>query len=95
MGRPAARKGDFHVCPRWTGKVPHVGGPILQGSPKTLVNNRPAARVGDLAFCIGPVDRVATGSSTVLIDNRRAARFGDRSAHGGWIVQGSGTVIIG
>ncbi len=95
MGRRAARLGDWHWCPRVTGKVPHIGGPIVAGSPTTRVDFRPAARVGDMAVCNGPPDRVAAGSATVTIDGRPAARQSDRCAHGGAIVQGSGTVIIG
>ena len=84
---PAARVGDNHVCPMVTGVVPHVGGPILPaGCPTVLIGNVPAARVGDLATCVGPPDAIAMGSPTVLIGNMMAARLGDPTAHGGAIV---------
>jgi len=32
MGKPAATISNFHICPKTTGTVPHVGGPIAGGS---------------------------------------------------------------
>ena len=95
MSKPAARIGDMHVCPRVTGNIPHVGGPIAMGSPNVLIGGLPAARVGDMAVCAGPPDKVAAGSSGVLINGKPAARLGDSTAHGGKIVVGSPTVLIG
>ena len=96
MGQPAARVGDMHVCPMVTGLVPHVGGPILPpGCPTVLIGFQPAARVTDLAVCVGPVDAIAKGSPTVLIGNLMAARLGDLTTHGGVIIQGDPTVLIG
>jgi uncharacterized Zn-binding protein involved in type VI secretion len=93
---PAARFGDMHTCPLVTGPVPHVGGPILPpGCPTVLIGFQPAARVTDLAACVGPPDSVAKGSPTVLIGNLMAARLGDLTVHGGVIVQGFPTVLIG
>lgn len=93
---PAARLGDMHACPMVTVLVPHVGGPILPpGCPTALIGGLPAARVGDLAACAGPPDVIAMGSFTVLIGGLPAARMGDMTAHGGVIVQGEPTVIIG
>lgn len=94
--KPAARITDMHVCPMVTGIVPHVGGPILPpGAPTVLVGNLPAARVGDMATCVGPPDSIVLGSMTVLIMNMPAARMGDVTAHGGSIVLGCPTVLIG
>lgn len=95
MSKPAARVGDFHTCPKRTGKVPHVGGPIVQGSPNVFIGGLPAARQGDMAVCIGPPDKIAGGSSSVFINGKPAARLGDDTAHGGVIVGGCGTVLIG
>ncbi|MDN3670818.1 PAAR domain-containing protein [Echinicola jeungdonensis] len=96
MGMPAARINDMHVCPMVTGTVPHVGGPIMPpGEPTVLIGGMPAARVGDMAICTGPPDTVAMGSSTVLIGGMPAARLGDSTAHGGTIVIGEPTVLIG
>ncbi len=96
MGQPAARLGDMHVCPMVTGVVPHVGGPILPPCcPTVLIGGMPAARVGDLATCVGPPDVIAMGSFTVLIGGQPAARMGDLTAHGGTIVMGFPMVLIG
>ncbi len=96
MGQPAARITDMHVCPMTTGPVPHVGGPILPpGAPTVLIGNLPAARASDMATCVGPPDTIAMGSATVLIANMPAARMGDSCAHGGTIVLGFPTVLIG
>jgi len=93
---PAARITDMHTCPMVTGVVPHVGGPILPaGCPTVLIGMLPAARVGDMAVCVGPPDVIAKGSATVIIGNMPAARIGDQTAHGGVIVVGCPTVIIG
>lgn len=96
MGQPAARMTDMHVCPMVTVLVPHVGGPILPPCcPTVLIGSLPAARVGDLATCVGPPDVIALGSFTVLIGGQPAARMGDLTAHGGTIVLGWPTVLIG
>ncbi len=96
MGAPAARVTDMHVCPMVTVLVPHVGGPILPtGEPTVLIGGMPAARVGDMATCVGPPDSIIIGSSTVLIGGMPAARMGDSTAHGGTIVAGLPTVLIG
>ncbi len=92
----AARAGDMHVCPMVTGTVPHVGGPALPpGAPTVLIGGMPALRVGDMLTCVGPPDTVLAGSGTVLIANMPAARLGDSTAHGGSIVAGCPTVMIG
>ena len=92
----AARITDMHVCPMVTGLVPHVGGPITgPGVPTVLIGGMPAAVLGDIVTCVGPPDTIAMGSSTVLIGGKPAARMGDTTAHGGQIVLGLPTVIIG
>jgi hypothetical protein len=60
-----------------------------------LIGNLPAARVGDMAVCVGPPDKVSAGSSGVMINGKPAARLGDSTAHGGKIVVGCPTVLIG
>jgi uncharacterized Zn-binding protein involved in type VI secretion len=93
---PAARITDMHVCPQVTVLVPHVGGPILPpGCPTVLIGGLPAACMGDPATCVGPPDAIVKGSMTVLIGGRPAARMGDNCAHGGTIVAGFPTVMIG
>lgn len=92
----AARAGDMHVCPMVTGVVPHVGGPVLPpGCPTVLIGSMPAARMGDMCTCVGPPDVIAKGSATVLIGSMPAARMGDMTAHGGSIILGCFTVMIG
>lgn len=79
-----------------TPPVPHVGGPISgPGAPTVLIGNLPAARVGDMAVCVGPPDSIVKGSATVLIAGVPAARMGDTTAHGGTISIGLPTVMIG
>lgn len=95
MGKPAARITDMHTCPMVTGLVPHVGGPIVKGAPTVLVGKLPAARVGDTASCVGPPDVIAMGSPTVIIAGQPAARLGDTTVHGGVIVIGAPTVLVG
>lgn len=96
MGQPAARTTDMHVCPLVTGTVPHVGGPILgPGDPTVLIGGLPAAVMGDTCSCTGPPDTAILGSATVLIGNKPAVRLGDTTAHGGTIVLGEFTVLIG
>lgn len=92
---PQARIGDMHTCPAANGPVPHVGGPIVLGCFTVLVAGMPAARVGDMAVCVGPPDTVAMGSGTVIIGGMPAARMGDTTAHGGVIVAGAPTVMTG
>ncbi len=95
---PAARLTDMHVCPMVTPGVPpipHVGGPVLMGCATVLIGEMPAARVGDMAMCVGPPDAIAVGSSTVMIGSMPAARLGDMTSHGGTVVVGCPTVMIG
>ena len=86
----------MHVCPMVTGIVPHVGGPILPpGCLTVLIGGLPAACLGDLLTCVGPPDSIVMGSATVMIGGKPAARMGDMTAHGGSIVLGCMTVLIG
>jgi uncharacterized Zn-binding protein involved in type VI secretion len=76
--------------------IPHVGGPIISpGMPTVLIGNLPAARITDMCVCVGPPDVIMRGSAGVLIGSLNAARIGDNTAHGGVIIQGWPTVIIG
>lgn len=96
MSKPAARVSDMHTCPMSDGPKPHVGGPVLPpGTPTVLIGNLPAATVGNQCACAGPPDVIVMGSPTVLIGGKPAARMGDSTAHGGVIVAGFPTVLIG
>ncbi len=95
-GKPASRLTDMHTCPMATLAVPHVGGPIVApGCPTVLIGKLPAARVTDQCVCVGPPDVIIMGAFTTLIGKLPAARIGDQTAHGGVIVLGWPTVLIG
>jgi len=97
MSQPAARITDMHTCPMVNpGPVPHVGGPILPPCKVNVLTGKlPQARVTDMALCVGPPDVIVKGSATVLVGGLPAARLGDNMAHGGVIVAGCPTVLIG
>lgn len=88
----------MHTCPMvtpGTPPIPHVGGPIIMGCPLVLIAGMPAARVGDMAICVGPPDTIAMGSFTVMIGGMPAARLGDMTTHGGAVSVGCPMVMIG
>ena len=89
----------MHTCPQVTPgvpPVPHVGGPILPPcAPTVLIGGLAAAKVTDPATCVGPPDTISKGASSVLVLGLPAARMTDNSIHGGVIVAGFPTVIIG
>ena len=96
---PASRLTDMHTCPMQTPAVPpipHVGGPIIgPGASTVLIGSIPASIMGDNCICVGPPDSIVKGSATVMITNKPAVRLGDSTAHGGSIVLGLPTVMIG
>ncbi|PZN93379.1 MAG: type VI secretion protein [Alphaproteobacteria bacterium] len=96
MGQPASRITDMHTCPMFTGPVPHVGGPISGPCvPTVLIGSLPASHMGDMCVCVGPPDSIIKASMTVLTQGTGAVRIGDMTAHGGVIVLGLPTVLIG
>lgn len=97
MGQPAARVTDMHTCPMFDGPKPHVGGPVLPISAcfTVIIGNLPAATIGTKATCVGPPDTIVQGSKTVLIGGKPAARQFDMTSHGGLVVMGCFTVLIG
>lgn len=96
---PAARLTDMHVCPMVTPglpPIPHVGGPVVgPGAPTVMIAYMPAARVGDMAVCVGPPDSIVMGSFKVMITGMPAGRLTSMTAHGGTVVAGAPTVLIG
>ena len=85
----------MHVCPMFTGPVPHVGGPVLPpGAVTVLIMGRPAARVSDMCTCVGPPDSIIVGNVTVLILNLPAAHLGSSTAHGGVVLGTAATVLV-
>jgi len=93
---PAARLTDMQACPIETGGVAHVGGPVRgPGEPSVLIAGLPAAVLGDACACVGPPATIVAGSATVLIGGKPAARIGDATSHGGSLVNGAPSVLIG
>ncbi|HPA52780.1 MAG TPA: PAAR domain-containing protein [Thermoanaerobaculia bacterium] len=92
----AARLLDMHTCPMTNPDgSPHTGGPIQKAEGTVLIGYFPAARVGDSATCAGPMDMITTGAARCLIAYMPAARVGDQTTHGGVIVAGCTSVLIG
>ena len=92
----AARITDLHTCPMVNpGPVPHVGGPVTSGEGTVIIGSMPSARVGDSARCVPATDKISRGESSVIIGDKDAARIGDTTTHGGVIVKGCPTVLIG
>jgi len=93
--KPAARVTDAHVCPQ-TSPAPHVGGVVVgPGEATVLIENLPAACLGDTCACAGPPNAITAGASTILVANKPAARLGDPTAHGGALAAAAGTVLFG
>ena len=67
----------------------------IRDRPNVLLGGIPAAVVGDNCVCVGPPDVIVKGSTTVMIGGKPAARMGDTTAHGGSIVAGLPTIMIG
>lgn len=92
---PAARITDMHTCPMVTGVVPHVGGPQVIGAPTVMICNMPTGSISSQEVCVGPPDVDLRCSATVMTANKPADRLGDNSSHGGALVVGAPTVMIG
>jgi uncharacterized Zn-binding protein involved in type VI secretion len=85
---PAARISDMEACPSG-------GGAIMTGEVTVLIEGLPAARVGDSIACSGGPITIESGAPKVVIGGSNAARMTDSSCHGGKIVKGAATVLIG
>ncbi|QOY86673.1 PAAR domain-containing protein [Paludibaculum fermentans] len=97
-GKPAARIGDMHICNAMNPGMPptrHVGGPIIEGVETVVTGNQKQSTVTHKCICQGPTDVIAEGATTVLVNNLPAARLGDHTIHGGIIVEGYESVLIG
>jgi uncharacterized Zn-binding protein involved in type VI secretion len=95
MGPPIAVLGSYHICPGRTGKTSHVGGPTLATAANVVAGGLPVACVGDKLVCKGPPDTIVAGSASVTANGKPVARIGDPTAHGGKIVEGNPTVLVG
>ena len=68
---------------------------MVSASFNVITGKKPQARVTDKCICVGPPDVIVKGSATVYVNKLPAARMGDRTAHGGVIMIGMPTVLIG
>ena len=67
-GKPAWRAtSDFHTCPLVSGTVAHGGGVVAMGSATVLINNLPAARMGDTVVEATAPNAITLGEPTVII----------------------------
>jgi hypothetical protein len=74
-----------------TPPIPHVGGPITLGSMGVLIGGKPAARMGDMAVCVGPPSSIILGCMTVLIGEAGGGGGGGGAGAGGAGAGGTGT----
>ena len=90
MSKLIATVGDTHTCPTVTGTTPHIGGTIITGYSKMLVNNRPVARMGDKVICTGcgMIATIIQGDANVLVGSKRIAYVGCMTSYGGFITSG-------
>nr|WP_321455739.1 PAAR domain-containing protein [uncultured Cohaesibacter sp.] len=79
------------------GTAPHVGGPIIPPCQvNVIVCGMPQARVTDKSLCATAIPaKIVTGAWNVLVGGQPAARIGDKTSHGGTIITGCPTVLIG
>lgn len=86
-GAPQARLGD----------TSSHGGTIVTGAQRTLVDGKPAARMGDLHVCPIPfhgVTRIVRGAGSTLVEGHPAARMGDIAGCGAVIVRGGDRTAV-
>ncbi|MFL1485744.1 PAAR domain-containing protein [Marinobacter sp. LN3S78] len=93
--KPMSFLTSHHTCPKKRGSTSHKGGPVIEGSGNVFVGGMPVAKVGDKLACDGPPDTIAEGSPSVFINGKPAARVGSMTAHGGQLVAGNPTVMVG
>jgi len=86
-GKPAARLGDAVACPKCGTTA------LVQGSSNVFFDGLPAATLGHACSCGAAVS--AAVIPNVLINGQPAAVLGSITSHGGVVIGGSGTVIIG
>lgn len=64
----AAAGADVHLCAVPSPAPPHGPGVVITGSATVMINNLPAARMGDtLLEAIGPPNSITKGEVTVII----------------------------
>jgi uncharacterized Zn-binding protein involved in type VI secretion len=71
------------------------GGNIVAGSPDTLVNLIPAARLGDAVMCDQHDEQTITSASIdTFVNDLGAARVGDSISCGATITSGSPDTVV-
>jgi uncharacterized Zn-binding protein involved in type VI secretion len=95
----AAYKGADHICPQYKGDTPHKGGQVeIVNQSNVLINDKPAARLGDFTACDGvglKNDMIVQGVYYVEVEGKYAARIGCTTSHEGVIIEGAEHVKIG
>lgn len=86
-GKPAVRLGDAVACPKCGTTA------LAQGSSDVSFDGLPAATLGHACGCGAALS--AAVIPHVLINGRPAAVLGSVTSHGGVVIGGSGSVIIG
>ncbi|MFC4259764.1 PAAR domain-containing protein [Marinobacter lacisalsi] len=86
---------SHHTCPKKRGKTPHKGGCVIEGSGNVFVGGMPVTTVGHKLVCDGPADTIAEGSPSVFVNGKPVARVGSMTVHGGKLVDGNPTVMVG
>jgi len=86
-GKPAARLGDAVSCPTCGTTA------LVQGSSNVFFDGLPAATLGHACGCGAALS--AAVIPNVFINGQPAAVLGSVTSHGGVVIGGSGSVIIG
>ncbi|KTT12625.1 hypothetical protein NS2R_07860 [Pseudomonas oryzihabitans] len=86
-GKPAARLGDAVACPKCGTTA------LVQGSSNVFFDGLPAATLGHACGCGATLSGAVIPN--VFINGQPAAVLGSVSSHGGVVIGGSGSVIIG
>jgi uncharacterized Zn-binding protein involved in type VI secretion len=97
--QPVAREGDKTFCPQHELVIiPHVGGPLTPAEKVCLQSDgKSVIRIGDYGNCQSPapLDVVFEGAATFTCCGLPVARKGDKMVHGGMIIEGSSTLLVG
>ncbi len=77
---------DIHVCATPLPVAPHGPGVVIDGSPTVMVNNLPAARMGDTILeALGPPNKIVKGQMNVMIGGASSSGGGGGGGSGGGI----------
>ena len=88
MSKPIVRLGD----------TTSHGGVVVSAAPTTIVEGKPAARVGDMTTCPIPghgANPIVSGDSTCIVEGSPVARQGDMTACGAILIAGQVTSSAG